>query len=334
MKWEQEEVELLKMWVKEGWTYKDIANELDRTENTVKNKASRLGITKKRIKHWDFKEEQILKDLFNKSFTVKQIAEKMDRSYNSVKHKIARLHESEKRNWNRLDILNLKVKFYQGKTDKDIAKFLNRGVASIEAKRKSLNLIHEQKLWTKQEENLLLSLFNSNFSDKEIANKLNRSISSISSKRYTLDLKRNLPGKWSNKELNLLYYYYGNKSIKEIAKILGRTEASVVEQTKNIRYPGKKNEESSYRRASKLQATPSWANKEIINRIYEKCKELQSYTNKEYHVDHIIPLKGKNVCGLHHEDNLQILMKEDNLSKSNKLDEELLTKIYPNYWVK
>lgn len=65
------------------------------------------------------------------------------------------------------------------------------------------------------------------------------------------------------------------------------------------------------RRAAKLQAIPKWANLYSIREIYRICP-------KGYHVDHIIPLQGKNVCGLHVENNLQLLKAEDNLRKSNK----------------
>ena len=64
------------------------------------------------------------------------------------------------------------------------------------------------------------------------------------------------------------------------------------------------------RRALKLKAIPKWANLEKIKEIYLKRK-------KGYHVDHIIPLQGKNVCGLHVENNLQYLKVKENLSKGN-----------------
>lgn len=58
------------------------------------------------------------------------------------------------------------------------------------------------------------------------------------------------------------------------------------------------------------RATPSWANLEIIKNIYENAEGS--------HVDHIIPLQGELVCGLHVENNLQYLTPEENLSKGNK----------------
>ena len=65
-------------------------------------------------------------------------------------------------------------------------------------------------------------------------------------------------------------------------------------------------------RSYKLQAIPKFANLNKIKEIYKNCP-------KGYHVDHIIPLKGNIVCGLHVEWNLQYLPSKDNCSKSNKL---------------
>ena len=65
------------------------------------------------------------------------------------------------------------------------------------------------------------------------------------------------------------------------------------------------------RRSNKLKAIPKWANLDKIKEIYETCPE-------GYHVDHIIPLKGKNVCGLHVENNLRHLPAEENIRKGNK----------------
>ena len=65
------------------------------------------------------------------------------------------------------------------------------------------------------------------------------------------------------------------------------------------------------RRAAKLQRTPSWADLEKIKEVYKNCPE-------GHHVDHIIPLQGATVSGLHVETNLQYLTAEENLKKGNK----------------
>lgn len=74
------------------------------------------------------------------------------------------------------------------------------------------------------------------------------------------------------------------------------------------------------RRAIKLQAVATWADHEQIARIYASAKELRD-CGVDVHVDHIFPLQGKTVCGLHTHDNLQILMAKANIAKGNKLTE-------------
>ena len=61
------------------------------------------------------------------------------------------------------------------------------------------------------------------------------------------------------------------------------------------------------------QATPAWANFEKMNKIYN-ARELGE------HIDHIIPLQGELVCGLHWEHNLQYLSAKENIAKSNKFN--------------
>lgn len=70
--------------------------------------------------------------------------------------------------------------------------------------------------------------------------------------------------------------------------------------------------------ARKLKATPSWANQSYMELFYECAKLEEERTGRKCHVDHIVPLKSDLVCGLHVEDNLQILFLEDNISKSNR----------------
>ncbi len=65
---------------------------------------------------------------------------------------------------------------------------------------------------------------------------------------------------------------------------------------------------------------PAWADKEKIKEIYLEARRLRKETGIDYHVDHIIPLFGKNVCGLHIETNLQIILGVENLRKNNKFE--------------
>jgi hypothetical protein len=61
------------------------------------------------------------------------------------------------------------------------------------------------------------------------------------------------------------------------------------------------------------RATPPWVTARAVKDIYAACPE-------GHHVDHIVPLKHKLVCGLHVPENLQHLPAADNLAKSNKFD--------------
>lgn len=72
------------------------------------------------------------------------------------------------------------------------------------------------------------------------------------------------------------------------------------------------------RRAIRIKACPVWANLTEIRRIYQRAAELTRATGIKHHVDHIVPLQGRNVCGLHVEQNLQVLSAKENLEKAFK----------------
>lgn len=74
------------------------------------------------------------------------------------------------------------------------------------------------------------------------------------------------------------------------------------------------------RRAAQLLRTPKWADSEKIKAYYDVCSffnEVNGYI--KYHVDHIIPLQGKSISGLHVHTNLQIIPAKENLSKGNRI---------------
>jgi 5-methylcytosine-specific restriction endonuclease McrA len=86
--------------------------------------------------------------------------------------------------------------------------------------------------------------------------------------------------------------------------------------------PHKVNALIAKRRAIKIQASPPWANQEAIRAIYAEASRLTKETGIPHEVDHIYPLQGETVCGLHVETNLQILTKVENIRKKNRMPHE------------
>jgi hypothetical protein len=108
-----------------------------------------------------------------------------------------------------------------------------------------------------------------------------------------------------------------NIKLKEYDKAYKKTEKYKAKsnETRKRNYennPGKYKAIVAKRRADQMQATPKWANLKKIKEIYLNCP-------KGMEVDHIMPLKGENLCGLHVEYNLQYLTKSENATKKNKV---------------
>ena len=74
------------------------------------------------------------------------------------------------------------------------------------------------------------------------------------------------------------------------------------------------------------RATPKWSNREDIEAVYREARRLTRTTGIKHHVDHIFPIGGLEVCGLHVAENLQVITRRENLVKNNKPPSEELTR--------
>ena len=69
--------------------------------------------------------------------------------------------------------------------------------------------------------------------------------------------------------------------------------------------------------AGRDQRTPFWADMKAIDAVYEEARRISEETGVPHHVDHIVPLHGKKVSGLHVHYNLQPIPAIENKRKSN-----------------
>lgn len=70
------------------------------------------------------------------------------------------------------------------------------------------------------------------------------------------------------------------------------------------------------------RACPVWVNRNAIAVIYGKCVRKTQLTGINHNMDHIVPLNGKTVCGLHVPWNLQVIPADENRAKGNQLIQE------------
>lgn len=74
-------------------------------------------------------------------------------------------------------------------------------------------------------------------------------------------------------------------------------------------------------RRSDLRRLPGWADIDAIELMYKTARLVSKRTGVAHHVDHIVPLRGETVCGLHVQNNLRVVPASVNLAKKNRLEE-------------
>ena len=88
----------------------------------------------------------------------------------------------------------------------------------------------------------------------------------------------------------------------------------------------KVNARTARRYACKTQATPQWLGADdhwMIEQAYDLAKLRSKMTGFPWEVDHIVPLRGKKVMGLHTPWNLQVVAQTENRRKSNSYEVSL-----------
>lgn len=126
-----------------------------------------------------------------------------------------------------------------------------------------------------------------------------------------------------NRELAAQYRSANREKIKEISQIDWQRHNAKRRATKaayRAAFPELGAHYVRLRQTRKQQATPLWADLEVIKDFYKEASNLSKHTGTKWHVDHQIPLKHPLVCGLHNEFNLRVITCDENQSKGNRFE--------------
>lgn len=127
----------------------------------------------------------------------------------------------------------------------------------------------------------------------------------------------------STPEYNRKRYLEKREHILEVARLYREANPEKRKQIVHnyrVNNKGKMAAKEAKRRACKKNATPSWLTKEHLAEIEAIYISAQ---NTGMHVDYIIPLQNKDVCGLHVPWNLQHLTQHENNMKYNTFKDEV-----------
>ena len=131
-----------------------------------------------------------------------------------------------------------------------------------------------------------------------------------------------LPKSEASKEAGKRYYERNKAMVIARAQARPAKDKRAYKKEHKIANPEYYKALVSFRRKKHQMATPKWLSieqKKDIRGLYLLAQSTSSITGERYVVDHIIPLIGEVVCGLHVPWNLRVITQEENLAKSNKI---------------
>jgi len=153
-------------------------------------------------------------------------------------------------------------------------------------------------------------------------------------KAYTKDPNKNLLSqkKWREKtpeyqkQRNKIYKLQNADKVKQYLQNWRKKNAPTQKDYKKQwveQNRGAKNASLMRRHAAKMQRMPNWLTDDdhwFIKEIYDLATLRSTMTGVKWHVDHIVPLQGENVSGLHVPWNLQVIPATENMSKGNRFN--------------
>jgi len=145
-------------------------------------------------------------------------------------------------------------------------------------------------------------------SDARFCSRKHKRMTSDSKRNYAIEYQKNK----KTRQTQALQYYYADHKKSKLQQLV-RQKARL---PKIAAY-------EATRRALKIQRTPAWLteiDKERIQNEYQLAALQTKITGKPWHVDHIIPLQGDLVSGLHVPSNLMAMLGSDNISKHNNFE--------------
>lgn len=167
----------------------------------------------------------------------------------------------------------------------------------------------ETKVCNTCERSAGLDAFSKNKQNKDGRNNRCKSCDSEYKRKYYVKNKKRIDAK------NKRYATEKKEEIKQYQRLYREANKEAIRDQR--RSSGKMAAAQAKRRSAQKERTPPWADMSAIAELYAEAKRLEELTGIQFHVDHIVPLQGELVSGLHVPANLQLLTAHDNQSKYN-----------------